>query len=519
MKLLAPRNMFKFEVGNRSRISKKNLVNADKRQKNNLIKTSIFTIGILASLNLVSCGKKDDTSPRISNSSPSISQNENKNEFETKSKLKQTLLCESNNNLVASFETKQYLIHICRQGNQSFFIRQQKSASEQLIRLPAVWNQKTRAFSANSGNTIYAINGTGLMVWQDGNQILADPIINDSSSKSTFLEYLNWQEIYKFIGDNIGKILKAIAAGIPISALYIFSKPYIHKLGSNGRAIAYVVSIVAWPGITVACLAIAEIPLGLLAPLAGALALGFSFGAKQVVENAATVALNLRDDVYEVDDIIGFSGDDDFYQVNAIKTSSVKLLSVGANAGRILNISPSVLAQKEFVNYTQNGSGTLCKWTFPISLKAQVAQPGKGDINRMEDALLRAAKEVQAWIIHNTKHPEAKASFAAQATKDSGRQDIPAGVFLTKVEKFIHHYVIALWVPGIEMYRVSSISNELLHHAWYYVVEHHNLELATLNTVDDTDIVEATQAIAKSLREGLGKVHDLNETEYVKATT
>ncbi|MEM7724867.1 MAG: hypothetical protein AAF208_00680 [Cyanobacteria bacterium P01_A01_bin.45] len=503
--------MFKVKVLNRNKISKKNLTNRDKKQKSNPLQTSILTIGILVSLTLVSCNKKDDSSPKISDSSPSVSVNENKSE------IKQSLLCESSNNFVASFETKQYLINICRQGNQSFFVRQHKSEPNQLIRLPAVWNKNTRAFSANSGNTIYAVNGKGLMVWQDGNTILADPIINDSSSKFTLLEYLNREEINKAIVNNLGNILKAITVGIILSVLYIFGKPYIHKLGSNGRAIAYVVSIVAWPGIAVACLAIAEIPLGLLAPLAGALALGFSFGAKQVVENAATVALNLRDDVYEVDDIIGFFGDNDFYQVNAIQTSSVKLLSVGANAGRILNISPSVLAQKEFVNYTQQGPGTLCKWMFPISLKAQIAQPGKGDINKMEDALLKAAKEVQNWIIYNTKHPEAKANFAAQATKDSGRQDIPAGVFLTKVEKFIHHYVIALWVPGIEIYRVASISNELLHHAWYYAVEHHNLELATLNTVDDTDIVDATQAIAKSLREGLGKVHELNGTEYVKA--
>lgn len=68
----------------------------------------------------------------------------------------------------------------------------------------------------------------------------------------------------------------------------------------------------------------AEIPLGLLASLTGALAFGFSFGSRQVVENAATVALNLRDDVYEVGDIIGFTGDDDFYRVADIKTSTVK---------------------------------------------------------------------------------------------------------------------------------------------------------------------------------------------------
>ncbi len=101
------------------------------------------------------------------------------------------------------------------------------------------------------------------------------------------------------------------------------------------------------------------------------------------------------DDAYEVGDIIGFAGDDEFYRVSDIKTSTVKLLSLAGNAGRILNISPGVLAQKEFVNYTQDGPGTLCKWVFPISLKAQVAQPVKGEMTKIEDTLLKAAKEIQ----------------------------------------------------------------------------------------------------------------------------
>ncbi|MEO1006166.1 MAG: hypothetical protein AAFW67_10025, partial [Cyanobacteria bacterium J06638_38] len=310
-------------------------------------------------------------------------------------------------------------------------------------------------------------------------------------------------------------IFKTLGAGILLTTLYIFGRPYIHRLGSNGRAIAYVISIIAWPGIAVACLAIAEIPLGLLASLTGALAFGFSFGSRQVVENAATVALNLRDDVYEVGDNIGFAGDDDFYRVSAIKTSTVKLVSLAGNAGRILNISPSVLAQKEFVNYTQDGPGTLCKWVFPISLKAQIAQPGKGDMTKMEDTLHQAAQEVQTWIIENTKHPEAQATFAAERSKEKGRRDIPAGVFLTKIEKFIHHYAIALWIPGIEIYRVASISNELFHHVWHHAVENNNLELATPDTGDDTDMVEATQAIAQSLRESLGtaKIQNSNSNQ------
>ncbi len=311
-------------------------------------------------------------------------------------------------------------------------------------------------------------------------------------------------------------IIKALITGVVLGALYLIVNPYIRKLGSNGRALAYVLSIFAWPGILVICLAIAEIHLGLIVSLTSALAFGFSFGSKQIVENVATVVLNLRDDVYQVGDIIGFTGDDDFYQVAAIKTSSVKLVSMGGNAGRILNVSPSALAQKEFINYTQDGYGTLCKWIFPISLKAQISQPGKGDITNMEDTLLRAAKEVQLWIIKNTNNPEAKTSFAAEASKEKGRKDIPAGVFLTKVEKFIHHYVVALWIPGVEIYKVAAISNELFHRAWYYAVEYHNLELATPNTGDDTDIVEATQAIAESLREGLGHMSGLNENQHFK---
>lgn len=314
------------------------------------------------------------------------------------------------------------------------------------------------------------------------------------------------------IGITLMKIIKALLACLILSTLYIFGKPYIRKLGSNGRAITYVVSLLAWPGILVACLAIAEVPLGVLAPLTGALALGFSFGSKQVLENAATIFLNLRDDVYQVGDIIGFSGDDDFYQVSKIKTSGVKLLSLSGRAGRSLNISPSVLAQKEFVNYTQDGFGTLCKWTFPISLKAQFSQPGKGDITKMEDALLRAAKEVQTWIIQNTKHPQAQATFAEQGSKQKGRKDIPAGVFLIEVEKFVHHYVVALWVPGVEIFRVPAIANELWHRAWHCAVECHSLEMATRNTSDDTDIVEATQAVAQSLREGFGQNHLRNLT-------
>ena len=311
-------------------------------------------------------------------------------------------------------------------------------------------------------------------------------------------------------------IIKALIAGLILGALYLIGNPYIRKLGSNGRAIAYVISIFAWPGILVVCLVIAEIHINFLVSFTSALAVGFSFGSKQVVENVATVGLNLRDDVYQVGDIISFSGDNDFYQVAAIKTSSVKLVSMAGHAGRVLNIPPSVLAQKAFMNYTQDSCGNLCKWIFPISLKAQMTQPGRGDMTSMEDTLLRAAKEVQLWIIQNTKHPEAKASFAAEASKEKGRRDIPAGVFLTKVEKFIHHYVVALWVPGIEIYRVGSISNELLHRAWYYAVEYHNLELATPNTTDDTDMVEATQAIALSLREGLGQMHSFNETQHFK---
>ena len=312
-------------------------------------------------------------------------------------------------------------------------------------------------------------------------------------------------------------VTKGLMTGLILGALYIIGKPYIRKLGSNGRALAYVLSIFAWPAILVVCLAVAEIHLGLLVSLTSALAFGFSFGSKQVVENVATVVLNLRDDIYQVGDIIGFSGDNDFYQVAAIKTSSVKLVSMGGHAGRILNVSPSALAQKEFINYTQDGYGTLCKWVFPISLKAQIDQPGRGDMTNMEDTLLRAAKEVQSWIIQNAKHPDAKASFAAQASKEKGRQDIPAGVFLTKVEKFIHHYVIALWVPGVEIYKVTSIGNELLHRIWYYAVEYHSLELATSTTTDDTDMVEATQAIAMSIKEGLGKVHEWDSSKHLSA--
>lgn len=483
--------MFEIKTLTGSEIANKNFTGGGGKRKINFMKTCILTIGLLATLTLISCSKENDRSASISEPSSSVS----------KSETKLSPLCEFNNNLIASFETKQYWLNICARENQLFFVRQLKSDPSQLIRLSAYWNKDTYSFSATSGDTIYAVNGKGLTVWQNGSQILQDPIINHPGSKSNLVSIIEKL--------NLAKILKIISAGVLLTTLYIYGKPYIQKMGSNGRAIAYIVSIFAWPGIVVACLAIAEMPLGLLASLTGALALGFSFGSKQVVENAATVALNLRDDVYEAGDIIGFSGDDDFYQVAAITTSSVKLMSLGKHAGRILNISPSVLAQKEFVNYTQDGPGTLCKWIFPISLKAQIAQPGKGDMTKMEDALFRAAKEVQHWIIHNTKHPEAKAAFAAEAKKEKGRQDIPAGVFLTKVEKFIHHYVIALWVPGIEIYRVASISNELFHRAWHHAVELHSLELATADTGDDTDIVEATQAIAQSLREGLGKMQEL----------
>ncbi|MDJ0596248.1 MAG: mechanosensitive ion channel [Pleurocapsa sp. MO_226.B13] len=492
--------MFEIETLKRSGMADENFTGKGGKRKINtgLIKTCILTIGLLATLTLVSCSKEDDRSASISDPSSSVS----------KSETKLSPLCEPNNNLIASFETKQYWVNICDRENQLFFVRQLKSDPSQLIRLSAYWNQDAYSFSATSGDTIYAVNGEGLTVWQNGSQTLQDPIISHPGSKSNFVSIIEKL--------NLAKILKIISTGVLLTTLYIYGKPYIQKMGSNGRAIEYIVSIFAWPGIVVACLAIAEMPLGLLASLTGALALGFSFGSKQVVENAATVALNLRDDVYEAGDIIGFSGDDDFYQVSAITTSSVKLMSLGKHAGRILNISPSVLAQKEFVNYTQDGPGTLCKWIFPISLKAQIAQPGRGDMTKMEDALFRAAKEVQHWIIQNTKHPEAIAAFAAEAMKEKGRQDIPAGVFLTKVEKFIHHYVIALWVPGIEIYRVASISNELFHRAWHHAVELHNLELATPNTGDDTDIVEATQAIAQSLREGLVKVQDLNGNQHIK---
>lgn len=495
--------MFEIEALKRSRIGEENFTVRKSQRKINLTKNCILTIGLLATLTLVSCSQEDNSSSSISIRSPSVS----KSETESETLLSQ--LCEPNHNLIASFETKQHWIDICAQGNQSFFVKQLKSEPSQLIQLPVYWNRKNYSFSAVSGDTIYTVNGEGLKVWQNGSQILQDPIINHPGSKSNLVSILEKL--------NLAKILKIISAGILLTTLYIYGKPYIQKLGSNGRAIAYLVSIFAWPGIVVACLAIAEIPLGLLASLTGALALGFSFGSKQVVENAATVALNLRDDVYEVEDIIGFSGDDDFYQVAAITTSSVKLLSLGRHAGRILNISPSVLARKEFVNYTQDGTGSLCKWIFPISLKAQIAQPGRGDMTKMEDALFRAAKEVQHWIIQNTNHPEAQATFAAEAKKEKGRRDIPAGVFLTKVEKFIHHYVIALWVPGIEIYRVASISNELFHRAWHHAVELHNLELATPDTGDDTDIVAATQAIAQSLREGLDKMQDLNGNQHIKA--
>lgn len=492
--------MFKIEFPERNKIVDKNFTDIDAKRKIKLIKTCILTIGLLATLTLVSCRKEDNSSSSISDTSPSTSQSE------TESKADLAQLCKPTNNLVASFQTKKYWLNICREGNQKFFVRQLKSDPGQLIRLPAYWNREAFGFSAISGDTTYTVNRESLKVWQ-GSQLVEDPIINQSSSQLDIVSILSKLEL--------AKVFKTISTGIILAALYIYGKPYIHKLGSNGRAIAYVVSIIAWPGIVVACLAIAEIPLGLLASLTGALAFGFSFGSKQVVENAATVALNLRDDVYEVGDIIGFFGDNDFYRVAAIKTSTVKLLSLAGNAGRVLNISPSVLAQKEFVNYTQDGQGTLCKWVFPISLKAQVAQPGKGDMTKMEDTLLKAAKEVQLWIIQNTKHPEARATFAAEANKEKGRQDVPAGVFLTKVEKFIHHYAIALWIPGSEIYRVASISNELFHRAWHYAVENHNLELATPDTVDDTDIVEATQAIAQSLRERLGKVPDLHGNQQV----
>ncbi len=423
--------MFEIKILKRNRIGHKNLTGVEGKRKISLMKSCILTIGLLATLTLASCSKEDNSSSSISNPSPSVSKSE------TESKAKPPQLCEPTSNLVASYETKQYWINICGQENQKFFVRQLKSNPSQLIRLPAQWNQETSGFSATSGDTIYAIDGKGLTVWQGDSKSVKDPIIKQSTDKPNIISFVTHLKL--------AIVLKTISVGLLLTALYIYGKPYIHRLGSNGRAIAYIVSIVAWPGIVVTCLAIAEIPLTLLAPLTGALALGFSFGSRQVVENAATVALNLRDDVYEVGDIIGFAGDDDFYRVAAIKTSAVKLVSLAGNAGRILNISPGVLAQKEFVNYTQDGPGTLCKWVFPISLKAQIAQPGKGDMTKMEDTLLQAAKEVQTWIIQSTKHPEAKAAFAAEASKEKGRQDIPAGVFLTKVEKFIHHYVIAHW--------------------------------------------------------------------------
>lgn len=485
--------MFAIKTLKRNRTGHKNLTGVERKRKINLMKSCILTIGLLATLTLVSCSKEDNSSSSMSDQSPSVSKTE------TKSKPKLSPLCNPTENLVAYFETKKHWINICGQRNQKFLVKQLKSDPDpgSLIRLPAYWNKEDSVFLASNKDTIYTVNGKGLKVWQN-NELKEHKV----DSKFHFISIITHLKL--------PIVFKTISAGLLLTALYIYGKPYIHKLGSNGRAIAYIVGIVAWPGIVVACLAIAEIPLTLLGPLAGALAFGFSFGSQKVVENAATVALNLRDDVYEVEDIIGFAGDDDFYRVADIKTSTVKLVSLAGNAGRVLNISPSVLAQKEFVNYTQDGHGTLCKWVFPISLKAQIAQPGKGDMTKMEDTLLQAAKEVQTWIIQNTKHPEAIAAFAAEASKEKGRQDIPAGVFLTKVEKFIHHYAIALWIPGIEIYRVASISNELFHRVWHHAVENHEIELATPDTADDTDMVEATQAIAQSLRESLAKVPNSN---------
>lgn len=495
--------MFEIKSFKRNRIGQKNLIGIERKRKINFLKSCILTIGLLATLTLVSCSKEDNSSTSIGDQSSSVSKSETGSKFKlfgSQYKLKLLPLCNSNENLVDYSKTKEHWINICGQRNKKFLVikSRSKSKSDSLIRLPAYWNKENSVFLASNKDTIYAVSEKDLKVWEHDDL----KVHNISSSKSDIINTITHLKLTK--------VFKAISVGILLAALYIYGKPYIHRLGSNGRAIAYVVSIVAWPGIVVACLAIAEIPLGLLASLTAALAFGFSFGSQKVVENVATVALNLRDDVYEVDDIIGFAGDDDFYQVAAIKTSAVKLVSLAGSAGRILNISPSVLAQKEFVNYTQDGHGTLCKWVFPISLKAQVAQPGKGDMTKMEDTLLQAAKEVQTWIIQNTKHPEARAAFAAEASKEKGRQDIPAGVFLTKVEKFIHHYAVALWVPGIEIYRVAAISNELFHHVWHHAVEHHDIELATPDTGDDTDMVEATQAIAQSLRESLGKVSKSN---------
>ncbi|MEL6439436.1 MAG: hypothetical protein AAFQ80_09310 [Cyanobacteria bacterium J06621_8] len=484
--------MFKIRIFKNKGINHQNCRSVEGKGKINLTKTFILTIGLLTTLTLVSCSKENNVA--ISNQSSSISQNS------TASKPQLLPLCESKSSLIAYYETRKYWINICAKGEQKSFIKQSKSKPSQIDTLPTYWNEESSEFLANSGEQIYALSGESLKIWQD-RELTQQKIINKSPFNLRIVDiFLDLVELPPIITN----LLVALGIGVLLGAIYLYGKPHVHRLGSNGRAAAYVLGIVAWPGILVICLTITDIPLGLLAPLTGALALGFSFGTRQVVENVATVALNLRDDVYEVEDIIGFNGDNDFYRVAAIKTSSVKLLSLGGNAGRVLNISPSVLAQKEFVNYTQDGPETLCKWLFPMSLKAQVAQPGKGDMTKMEDALLQAAKEVQTWIVQNTKHPAAQAAFAAEATKEKGRRDIPGGVFLTKVEKFIHHYTIALWIPGVEIYRVASINNELFHHVWHHAVENHDIELATPNTADDTDIVEATQAIALSLRESLG---------------
>lgn len=295
------------------------------------------------------------------------------------------------------------------------------------------------------------------------------------------------------------KLITFLVTFFVLFITYRLARNIFRKLGSNGRAIAYLLSVVAYPVIILLSLTTTGINLGALTAVTSALVFALTFGGQEVVKNSIAIFLNLRDDVYQLGDMISFIDGDSFYQIVGIRVSGIKLLDRGARSGSVVNVPANGFSER-IINYTQDGQDTLCKYGFSVSLKAKISQPGKGDINTMESVLHRAANETQQWIIDNTQNVYAKESFAAQSTKTFCRKDVPAAIALTKVEKFINHYNIKLWIPGAEIFKVAAVRNHLLTLVWLYATELHNIEMATPDTTDDTDLVEANFAIAESIR-------------------
>ncbi|MGB3403608.1 MAG: hypothetical protein WBA77_13050 [Microcoleaceae cyanobacterium] len=92
-------------------------------------------------------------------------------------------MCSSENTKI-EFETSSYLISIkCK--TEKLYYQSRDKTSQKLVKIPAIYDDTAEVFIAQDSSTTYTINFFNLHIYQQGHEIVKEPVLNIYTNSNT----------------------------------------------------------------------------------------------------------------------------------------------------------------------------------------------------------------------------------------------------------------------------------------------------------------------------------------------